>query len=416
MSVSIEVIIEDILSDTEMMQYIGKLVKNRLSKLELSKEVASDTVLLNYAIDEAIDELNIVEYISDAWIRSSTPEVVNPERSLLSMPNFSDTEPLQVTMVPGRRHRGYKPREAKESNLCQNEIKDDNSSTQNKDDIKRILNETCQFDSLDPFKNGRMSHSDVKQQRRKLLRRELDYQNDDTDKKNHVELYSQSSDGFFDGLESNFQEPISPKSKSRYQRIVDESDFSRQENNDELDGSSQLIDNTDHEISLHRLAEDNESSPLEDANNTTQNKSDGSVNQKKRRRVSFPRDVISAVYTPRALHSEEEIPLLFYTQMEAMRFSYSYEKEVAKAAEAGIPWAEYISRKAESGICDDDDEDDANLWGATLDETVDGDGDSNNDNNALDEDILLGRSRRGNPDELSNGNETQLSPIGCPWT
>jgi hypothetical protein len=76
------------------------------------------------------------------------------------------------------------------------------------------------------------------------------------------------------------------------------------------------------------------------------------------RRVNFLDGLISDTFVPREKHSPEEVPDLFYTHEESIKFQYDYDREAQRADTEGITWLDWMMKRTEDDRKKHEEEDD----------------------------------------------------------
>lgn len=75
------------------------------------------------------------------------------------------------------------------------------------------------------------------------------------------------------------------------------------------------------------------------------------INNKKlnkhQRQVNFVEGFVSDTFVHREKHTPEEVSQLFYTQDEAIRFQYDYDREAQRADKDGIDWLNWMMGRSE---------------------------------------------------------------------
>ena len=95
----LNLVIESVVSDSELINCIGELARLRLS-LEVSTPMKGNIITaIDDAIDLAIDDLKIIEQVTELLTESciSSGKIIKP--------SFSEAEPTQVSLAPGRRYK-----------------------------------------------------------------------------------------------------------------------------------------------------------------------------------------------------------------------------------------------------------------------------------------------------------------------
>lgn len=65
------------------------------------------------------------------------------------------------------------------------------------------------------------------------------------------------------------------------------------------------------------------------------------------RRVNFLDGLISETFIHREKHSPEDVPDLFYTHDESIKFQYDYDREAQRADNEGISWLDWMMKRTE---------------------------------------------------------------------
>jgi hypothetical protein len=78
---------------------------------------------------------------------------------------------------------------------------------------------------------------------------------------------------------------------------------------------------------------------------------------KAEKKVNFPQNLVSDTFVLREKHAPEDIPDLFYTQEESMRFQYDLDRETQRADSDGVSWLDWMMERSEEDRLKHEEED-----------------------------------------------------------
>lgn len=212
------------------------------------------------------------------------------------------------------------------------------------------------------------------QQQQSVIGEEEEEEEEESQNSNYNDNYNDSNDDVIIDIKRN--------DKNNFIEIEKEDDHSvennqTQNNNNSKDDSSNFEHENDYsmsdfetsmnspEKSLTKIIsqKENNNTDNNDQNNNNNNNSDNSIVNNnnndnnntdnnapikpKKRQVNFVEGFVSDMFVHREKHTPEEVSQLFYTQNEAMRFQYDYDREAQRADNEGVDWLKWMMNRSE---------------------------------------------------------------------
>jgi hypothetical protein len=250
--------------------------------------------IVTQTIDRTFDELHLSELVA-TFLERTTPKI------LLPAPEYSESEPTKFSKS---KRKGKRRQEESVSIEEQRSVKIDFNETQyiNPERLNFQLDESTQSETTfdrDNSPNKEIANQDVE----------------------YPQKESQL-DPISNELDLPTEEPISPHPSPT--RDLSQDEYSIQQ----FEGSPETIQKPDTETIP------------------------------KSRHVNFVDGLISDTFIHREKHTPEEVPDLFYTHDESIKFQYDYDREAQRADSEGISWLNWMMKRTEEERKKHEEEDD----------------------------------------------------------
>lgn len=350
--------VEDILFDSQILQYIEEIVRQRLVKSPNELPLSSITAV----IDQSLDELEMTKIISETLQSLKLPKnikskIIRPVNELL--PNFSDTEPSQTHQNSRRITKG---RLVSQKSNGSTDASAKVSLTNQFINAKVDLNDTILIDKFPEFSMDTASSNtaSIDQQKKFSVHQQSNNVNnvtdvsaltDDRDDSQENEICNQSSPStsqtlFQDRSSTNV---VDSKEENKVMKNTtnsllsqgfalsaakDDSDVYDYSQDDFDDGTLSPVSTSpsnQHKSTSRLLAKEDEEDEEDD----------------RPRKIQFAENVVSEVYLTRYKYDPEEVDELFFGTLDSKTFQTEYEYECNKAEDLGLDWMSYMDQRSE---------------------------------------------------------------------
>jgi hypothetical protein len=289
-----QALLEIFLSDAHLIEYISKGVQKSLkdSKSQNYSKIVSST------IDQAFEELQLVDLVATFLEKSLSEARTTPE--------YSETEPTNPAKVKRKIKKEQEPPLSIDFNQTQYI---DPHSLELDVDEQSVTKESDIFPPPD---------SPGQNQHRRTESESLIIGNESPDPKISSDRLK-SPPSLIESVREESRPISSSVNLSENGHSVHEEDYS----GSDFEGTSPEKSSHENENWFHE------------------------TETKPKRTVNFLDGLVSDTFVHREKHALEDVPELFYTQDESMKFQYDYDREAQRADSDGVSWLDWMMERTE---------------------------------------------------------------------